>query len=516
MRFLSVLLGVGLCACGVEPSRPAQVHTHQQALRPTDTASNLMWRYQPGDTVTSIAADGGSFRVHYTEAGINAVPSQAFVEDVDATYEAVGALYHGALGYRHPLGDGAIADNGGDDRFDVYLLNFSQGADGSFRVDQCPTVDQCLGYVVQENDFVGFGYPSVSEATRILGSHEYFHAVQAAYDANQNAVISEGTAVWATERFDPASNDFEGFVGGYLAQPDRSLDNPPTGPVPDFAYGAAIFFKFLSERFDDQLIRTLWEHLENGHGAASEPADQADPTFLVQLDAVLREGYQSSFAEAFTEFARWNLYTGSANDPTLAWADATHFPAVASTATTLPFESAVLRVYYASAQYFTAPAGTHTLVTGALVDSSATATDDREDLTLWLAVKQRGRITDVKRITSGETVDVTDAQLVAVVVNGRRGATGTSLSQRPILCLGAVDEVNACAGLTPPDAGQPDAGQPEPDAGIIVDAGVDAGAPSDAGMTPTPSPTGCGCGMSPAPLSLLLLLFTVLRRRPAR
>ena len=501
MRSFIAVTVFGLCACGVD-APPVTLHRSEQALRPTDTASNLMWRYGAGDQVESTAADGGSFRVHYTLAGTNAVPSLAFVEDVQQTYESVGALYHGTLGFRRPLSDGAIADNGGDDRFDVYLLDFQQGADGSFRVDQCPSADRCIGYVVQENDFVGFGYPSQTEATRILGSHEYFHAVQAAYDANQNSVVSEGTAVWATERFDPASDDFEGFVGGYLERPDRSLDSPPPGPVPSFAYGSAIFFKFLTERHDDAILRRLWEHLENGHGAASEPADQADPTFLVQLDAVLKDSYQSSFAAEFTEFARWNLFTGPANDPSQAWADSSRFPAVATTAVTLPLKSEVLRVYYASAQYFSAPAQGRTQVTARLLDSASTASDDREDLVLWLAVKVRGRVLAVQQISAGETIDATGGTVIAVVANGRRGAVGTSLSQRPVLCVGTPEEVAACAG-EPFDAGVPDAGSPAPEDAGVPDAGLP---PADAGVIEPPPPAGCGCGMSPVPLALLGLL----------
>src|SRR5690606_35560108 len=99
-----------------------------------------------------------------------------------AIYDEVLAAYVGRLGFRAPLADGSLLDNGGDARFDVYLLDFGGSADGSFRVDACgqdgalPT--QCAGFMVQENDFAGYAYPSVRYANRLLAAHELFHAVQ--------------------------------------------------------------------------------------------------------------------------------------------------------------------------------------------------------------------------------------------------------------------------------------------------------------------------------------------------
>ncbi len=513
MRLPALLCALVLTACGEETSsRSPVVHSKQETLRPTDTSSALMWRFLGTDVVESFGADGGSFKVHYTRAGINAVPTldaddsgvPDSVEQVDATYEAVGALYHGPLGFRRPVGDGTISDNGGDGRFDVYLLDFARAADGAFRVDQCPapTPERCLGYVVQENDFVGYGYPNITVATRILGSHEYFHAVQAAYDNDQSVVISEGTAVWATERFDPSTDDFENFVAGYLNRTDRPIDSPPPGPVPSFAYGSAIFFKFLTERHDDALIRKLWEHLENGQGDPSEAADVANPTFVIQLDALLKRDYGSSFSAEFTEFTKWNLYTGAAAAPALAYAEGSKYPAVASTAVTLPYQADGVRIFYASAQYFAAPAAGRMRVTAALVDSQLTTTDDLGGMVVWLVARKNGRNTEAIRVTAGETVDVAGGEVLVAVTNANRGPNGASLSQRPGVCIGTPDEVAACVAALQ---------------GGTVDAGVmptgDAGPESDGGTNPPPPPTGCGCGMGTLPLWFLALLMG-LRRRP--
>jgi hypothetical protein len=516
-------LALLLVACGEGGlPRPVAVATSVAELRPTDTSSALMWKYAPGEVVESSGVDGGGFLVHFTRAGANAVPAldaddsgvPDFVERVDAIYEEVGALYHGPLGFRRPLSDANISPNGGDGRFDVYLLDFARAADGAFRVDRClpGEPDRCIGYVVQENDFAGYGYPNTTVATRILASHEYFHAVQAAYDANQNVVVSEGTAVWATERFDPSTNDFENFIHGYLERPDRSLDSAPPGPVPTFAYGSAIFFLFLTERFDDAIIRRLWERLENGQGDPLEPADVANPTFLVQLDALLKREYASSFSEAFVEFATWNLYLAGAADPTKAYAEGARYPAVAITPVTAPHRQEGGRFFYAATQYFEAQAAGRTQMTAALVDSPLTSGDDLEGMVLVLAARRAGRIIEVRRVSAMETVDVTGGSGVLAVINANRGALGAALSQRPAVCFGSPDEVAACVaalgGGATPDAGLADAGVGPPDGGLAPDAGVDAG------TEPPSPPEGCGCGIvDPSAMFALLAGALAGRRR---
>ncbi len=510
----TALLCVVLIGCGEEAvTRQPTIVSQTAELRPTDTSSTLMWRFLATDTVESTSVDGGAFKVHYTRAGTNSVPVgdgddsgvPDFAERVEETYESVGALYHGPLGYRRPLSDATLSANGGDGRFDVYLLDFARAADGAFRVDQCPSADRCIGYVVQENDFLNYGYPSALIATRILGSHEYFHAVQAAYDNSQNVVISEGTAVWATERFDPSTRDFENFIGGYLTRPDRSIDSPPPGPVPDFAYGSAIFFKFLTERHDDALVRKLWEHLEDGQGDSLEPADRANPTWVIQLDALLQREYQSSFAEEFAQFARWNLYLGTAADPAQAWDDASTWPQVTTIGVAAPYQLDGARVYYASTQYYFVPAAGRTTMTAALVDSELTTTNDLDGLVLWAAARKAGRNTEVIQITAGQRIDVTNGFAIVAVTNTHRGANGASLSQRPGICIGTPDEVAGCVASL---GGVVDAGV---DAGTIEP--VDAGMGTDAGVTEPTPPVGCGCGMGTVPMLFFTLAFALGRRR---
>ncbi|MHB8878004.1 MAG: MXAN_6640 family putative metalloprotease [Myxococcaceae bacterium] len=518
-RWAALLLGV-LAGCGEDglpPGRRPQLAVHRQELRPT--SAGAMWHFDATETVESYDSPGGGFKVHFTRAGRNAVPAADvgangvpdFVEQVAVVYDEVSTYYAGTLGYRPPRSDAAVADNGGDGRFDVYLVDFNLSADGAFQLDSCPgpNTDTCIGYVVQENDFAGYGYPNRVVATRILGSHEYFHAVQNAYDKGQGAVADEGSAVWATEAFDPSLSDLEGFADGYLSKPDRSLDLPPIGPVPAFAYGSGVFFQFLSEKYDRPLLRKLWEHTENGQGLAGEGANTADPYWVPQLDLTLKAGYASSFAAAYQQFAIWNLYLEAMANPAKSYANGAAYPLPAMTVTALPYSDPKLRSFYASTQYLRLTLGGRAAVTAALVDVPGAAVSELGGMSLVVAVRRGSVWSEVAVLadpaSGAVALDTTGANdaVVAVVNSNYSGA-----SRRPGLCIGSPAEVAACrAALVAVDGGA-DAGV---DAGV-ADAGeeLDAGSPGGGGPGPAP---GCGCGAAPLGFGVFALVLALVRRR---
>ncbi len=486
-----------LLACAEPASRAPSLALFAPALRPDDPASNDLFRFAPGDQVESFDSSGGGIRVHFTRAGQHKVPpldadadgTPDYVEEVAAIYDEVLAFYTGPLALKAPLADGMLGGNG---RFDVYLVDFARAADGAFRVDGCRSenASQCFGYIVQENDFAGYGYKSTTAAVRILASHEFFHAIQAAYDSGQGSVFSEGTAVWATERFDPSLTDFEGFLRGYLQAPDRSLDLEPTGPVDPFTYGSAIFFRFLEERFGVELVPALLAASEDGAGGV------ADPYWLDALDAML-QAKGSDFAEAFAEFGEWNLLTGAFAQNGRGFAEAASYPQVKVEQGQAPLFVERGRYFHASTQYFGVAPGARTAMTAALVPHPGDGVA-LEGMRLTLGVQRQntfGPLQRIQELSAGtETVETDGAfRLVVIVSNTLRQGT----SRRPSLCVGTVEEVAACQAVI---LDQADAGTPEP--------------PVDAGMEPqTPAApeeeVGCGCsggGSHAALMSTLLVL----------
>jgi uncharacterized protein (TIGR03382 family) len=270
--------------------------------RPTDFGG--LFSFDESDEVVTLDGDDGLVRIWYSVDGPNqtrlddddddGVPD--FVETALATTEGALELY-GSLGFRLPIGD---QGGGGSDAFDAYLVDFDGLGDGAFTPESCSSVGsalQCSGYFAMENDFAGYGYPSLDAAIETVAPHELFHAVQAAYDADEDSWWSEGTATWAEQLYVPDSPDFLGLCDYYLADPGRTLDSPPSGPVPAWSYGTALWWWYLADAHGIESIVDLLE--------ASEKGDE----LLADMAAVI-EADGGTLESDWMEFTDWNLATG--------------------------------------------------------------------------------------------------------------------------------------------------------------------------------------------------------------
>jgi MYXO-CTERM domain-containing protein len=466
-------------------------------LRPTDSGEPAP-RFAAGEAVESVVSPGGSFRIHYSESGPNAVRAldgdgdgiPDGVEEVARTYDEAHDFYADELGMRTPVSDEIVTDgDGGDALFDVYLVDFGGRGDGAYRGEACTAEGTCAGYMIQENDFAGYPYPSLAAGTRIVGSHELFHAVQAAYAMDEGVTVSEATAVWATEQFDPSLHDFEGFVAGYLERTDRSLAIDPTGPVPPFAYGAAIFFQFLTERYDRDLVRAMWERLAG-----------SDVHWLEAIDAELRDRSASSIDEALLDFARWNVRTDTRADATVSYASGAFYVAIVPGSITAGSEPTAMRLAPASARYFAVPLGG-----GLSFALDVDAAFEPGQLKLLAFTVDGSNVTEVAALDPNTIGSATGAgDLWVALVNARPDLAAVSGRA----CIGSEAFVTSCIGTeTMPDAGAGDGGSSGSDGGS---SGTDAGTP------PEPGDDGCGCRASPNdacfPIAMLAL-FAIARRR---
>jgi hypothetical protein len=276
-----------------------------RADRPTDGTG--LFAFDASDELDFVDGPAGIVRVHFSVSG----PNETRMADDDGdgepdfpamvaeTAEDVLAFYED-FGFRPPVRESelGLAPLGGTDAFDFYLVDFGGNADGNFALDACAG-SVCAGHMIMENDFAGYGYPSLSVATEILTSHELFHAVQAAYNAGQPSWMSEGTAVWAEWLYAPGNRDFIYFSEAYLEDPGRSIDRPPAGVATAFTYGTALFFGFLDEYVDASAAIDLQEEME---GRSEDEA--------VAAMAAVVEAWGGTLPDAWTVFVEWNLATG--------------------------------------------------------------------------------------------------------------------------------------------------------------------------------------------------------------
>ena len=275
--------------------------------RPTDGGQ---FSYDSTDVLAHWDEPSGLIRVHYSTSGTNQADLTDADDDGVPDYVAIVGLtaveawhlFADDLGVRSPLRETDLGSAiGGSEAFDVYLVDFGGNADGHFGVDRC-SGGVCSGYLVIENDFQGYGYSSLQEAADVLTSHELFHGVQYAYTDSMPNWFAEGTAVWAEKRFDEASWDFMRFADAYLEDVGRSLDRPPTGPVPAFAYATCLYWDFLTIRLGNDAMADLMLALEG------IPDDQ-----VIDAIDVFLEDAGDPFDANWPVFASWNLATWPRN-----------------------------------------------------------------------------------------------------------------------------------------------------------------------------------------------------------
>lgn len=269
----------------------------QCAGRPTDPSGVQGYAY--ASEAKSFAQ--GAARVHYALTGTHApdlattrpdgVPDAVAV----AAEIAAGALQgFAARGFRAPPSDAACPSNGGDAKLDVYLVRFA-GADGATIPESCSGA-ACASFVLVDATFKGRGYKTPREGFTTVVTHELFHAVQNAYDAELDRFWAEGTAQWAMKSLHPELEDFERQLPAFFAEPARSIDAQPSGVTAGFLYGSAVFPLFLE----------TWK----GEGFVKETLEaEASGSKTIDAIASVLAKRGSSLDEAYPLFGAWNAAT---------------------------------------------------------------------------------------------------------------------------------------------------------------------------------------------------------------
>lgn len=223
--------------------------------------------------------DSENFRIHYTLRGqdkvdkrddnTNGIPD--YVEDVARTAEEV-KIKELALGWAHPPKDG---NWGGNDLYDIYLVAETEGGgfvDGGS--EEAIVGDNPFTPGIKEIN-AGFSYmglpPEYQEDSleesrdylKVLIAHEYLHAIQFGYDAEEpNDWFWEGGANWIEERLYDRINSPHETLESVFKSTD-SCQASYGGEVriedADRVYGMWVYWQYLAERYNPDMLMAVWE-----------------------------------------------------------------------------------------------------------------------------------------------------------------------------------------------------------------------------------------------------------------
>ncbi|UCE66048.1 MAG: hypothetical protein JSU85_14535 [Candidatus Zixiibacteriota bacterium] len=292
-----------------------------------------------GDHVLVHYADSGAhapYQVNIDTLPADGVPD--FINRVSEIFEYVweietGNPDSGYLGFNPPLSDDG---RGGDNRYDVYILNLGDGYYGYTVPEGFAGQYQISSFIEMENDFVGTSYSgNPVNGVKVTAAHELFHAIQFGYDALEFDYDNvsdpntykpwwmEASAVWMEEIVYDVLNDYINYLPFFYSYPWMNLGTfslTREDPRLFHAYAACVWPIYLAEKYEIGIVKEIWE------GCAAVPGYN---TLIVTNNSLVTRS--SSFAQAFTEFSLWNYHTGTRANPVLYYSEGALFPEVDST-----------------------------------------------------------------------------------------------------------------------------------------------------------------------------------------
>ncbi len=248
----------------------------------------------------SLVSPGGHFRVHYDTRGRHAIsPEDAnrnrvpdYVEEVAVTFDAVWALQVRSLGYRNPLDDG-------DGLFDVYIRQLGTSGVYGQTWPNSLGVPVTSAYLTVDNDYTDRIYATRGlDGLHVTVAHEFFHAIQFAYNARELTWWHEATATWMEDVAYDDVNDYFQYTRFVLDSPTVSLDWQPS--LQDgHQYGACIYIHYLDQVFGRRAIRETWEGLGERNTSSYD---------VQKLNHTVPTG---GFSGTLPGYVAWNYFTGT-------------------------------------------------------------------------------------------------------------------------------------------------------------------------------------------------------------
>ncbi len=272
-----------------------------------------------------------NFSIHYDTIGTEAVP----VEDIDINgipdyVERIGLYADSSFRYYHNTLGYFPAPKESEDPYVIYLVRIAAYGATVPGVPGDSSWNDFTSRIEIHCDFEGAGFgPNDDPEGRIIGdqkvtcAHEYYHAVQLAYDFSYgNLWWMECTSVYFEDVLFPEVNDNYNYLSYFFNYPDTFLAAPTF-----HMYSTFIWASFLVENFGIDMLKSSFEYLRYYN-------------VLPSIDSALNL-YGQQVETVFPEFALWNYFTSERADP-IYHTDAVDYPLIEIDQVVTGFPSAVV------------------------------------------------------------------------------------------------------------------------------------------------------------------------------
>ncbi|HSG99606.1 MAG TPA: DUF6055 domain-containing protein, partial [candidate division Zixibacteria bacterium] len=157
--------------------------------------------------------------------------------------------------------------------------------------------DDFKSHILLHRTFLGFPPNNDPEGSQLGAlkatiAHEYFHAIQLAYDGTDDLWLHESTATYKENRVFPQTDDNFQFLQYYYNDPDTFL----TASSGNKQYGSFVWPEYVTAVYGDSVMRRLWEELRFADGVT---------TYDIALAP-----HSTTIAKEFRKFTLWNFFSG--------------------------------------------------------------------------------------------------------------------------------------------------------------------------------------------------------------
>jgi len=282
------------------------------------------------DSEYTFNSPGGYFKIHFAKTGTNTVFQPTvdnngngipdYVDTCAAVLDHIWTKEIDSLGYNIPPSDGwypVTWDNGGDGKYDIYLLNLGSNYLGATHPETTSAPNPALwsytSWIELDNNYTNYpAYHPQYDWLRVTAAHEFFHAIQFGYDVSEMEEVSvdvvhpywmEMSATWMENEVYDYINDYIYYLPAFFNRPWISLRNFD-GLHP---YASVVWPMYLGERFGIDIIKEIWIRCGQTQG----------DNVLSATDEILANVHGSTLNAAFQEFSVWNYFTGDRANPSL-------------------------------------------------------------------------------------------------------------------------------------------------------------------------------------------------------